>query len=433
MTSRKPILRIGLGVLGLAVFVAGGFLGWRLATRETDPSVPDARPTTDLIARGEYLTRAADCAACHNQPGGKSFAGGLAFEFPFGTIYSTNITADRETGIGQWSDDDFVRALHQGVAKDGRNLYPAFPYTSYTAMTRDDAVAIKAYLFSLPAVNAPDTPNRVSFPFNQRWTLTFWKWLLLDEHRFRPDATLSHLQNRGMYLSTALGHCGECHTPRNLLMGMSARKALSGADVSGWQAYNLTSDRVSGLAEWTDAQLQEYLSNGHAENRGPAAGPMADVVENSTRYLTTEDIQAIVAYLRGMREQHSKSETPAPADLASTDARGRRLFVQACTGCHLLNGEGRQSAWAALRGNHSAREPSGKNVVQVLIRGSQIETSQGAMFMHSFASDYSDDELAAIGNFVIGQFGLRQGNISPGQVRAQEALVCAVSARHQSR
>ena len=430
MTSPKPIFRTSLGVLALAVLVAAGLLGWRLATRETDLSVPDARPTTELIARGEYLTRAADCAACHNQPGGKPFTGGVAFTLSFGTIYSTNITADRETGIGQWSDDDFVRALHQGVAKDGRNLYPVSPYTSYTAMTRDDAVAIKAYLFSLPPVHAPDTPNRLSFPFNQRWTLTFWKWLLLDEHRFRPDPNRSHSQNRGMYLSTALGHCGECHTPRNLLMGMSARKALAGADASGWQAYNLTSDQVSGLAEWTDAQLQQFLSNGYAENKGPAAGPMAEVVENSTRYLTTEDIQAMVAYLRGMRAQHSRSETRAPAALVSTDARGRRLFVQACTGCHLLDGAGRQSAWAALHGDHSAREPSGNNVVQVLIQGSQIETSHGAMFMHSFADGYSDDELAAIGNFVIGQFGHRQGRISPGQVRAQEASLRTESERH---
>jgi mono/diheme cytochrome c family protein len=419
--SRSSILRISLSLITLAVVVAVGFIGRRLATREIDPSVPDVPATAELVAQGEYIARAADCAACHTQPGGKPFAGGVAFKLPFGTLYSTNITAYRETGIGQWSDDDFVRALHQGVAKDGRNLYPAFPYTSYTAMTRDDAVAIKAYLFSLPTVHAPDTPDQLPFPFNQRWTLTFWKWMFLDEHRFRADPARSESRNRGSYLSTALGHCGECHTPRNILMGMSTRKAFAGAEVSGWDAYNLTSDPASGLGEWTDTQLQQFLSTGHAENHGPAAGPMADVVENSTRYLTPEDIQAMVIYLRGLPAQSGGYQIQAAAPPASTDSRGRRLFVQACTGCHLLDGEGRQSPWAALRGDRSTRESSGTNVVQVLIQGSQIETRQGSMFMHSFADGYSNDELAAIGNFVIGQFGLRQGTISPEQIRARNA------------
>jgi len=243
-TSRSSILRVSLSLITLAVVGAVGFIGRRLASREIDPSVPDVPATAELVAQGEYIARAADCAACHTQPGGKPFAGGVAFKLPFGTLYSTNITADRETGIGQWSDDDFVRALHRGVAKDRRNLYPAFPYTSYTAMTRQDAVAIKAYLFSLSPVHAPDTPNHLPFPFNQRWTLTFWNWMFLDEHRFRPDPTRSELQNRGTYLSTALGHCGECHTPRNILMGMSTRKALAGAEMSGWHAYKLTSDRA---------------------------------------------------------------------------------------------------------------------------------------------------------------------------------------------
>jgi mono/diheme cytochrome c family protein len=418
MTSRKTISRICLSLLTLAV-VAAGLIGWRLVSREIDPSVPDVQPTAELVARGEYLAHAADCAACHNEPGGKPFAGGVAFTLPFGTIYSTNITADRETGIGRWSDDDFVRALHRGVSKDGRNLYPAFPYTSYTAMTRDDAVAIKAYLFSLPTVHASDAPNHLAFPFDQRWGLTIWKWMFLNEHRFRPDPTRSAVQNRGIYLSTALGHCGECHTPRNILMGLSTRKAYAGAEASGWRAYNLTSDRAGGLGEWTDAQLQQFLSTGYAEEHGPAAGPMAEVVEDSLHYLTPEDIHSMVTYLRGIPARDGDSPRPVLAPEPSTDVRGRRLFVQACTGCHLLNGEGRQSPWAALRGDHSTRDVSGTNIVQILTHGSQIETGQGTMFMHPFIDGYSDDELAAIGNFVIGQFGLRQGSITPKQVRAQ--------------
>jgi mono/diheme cytochrome c family protein len=418
-TPHRNKFRNYLSVIALTVVIAAGFIGRRLATREIDSPVPDVPRTSGLVAQGAYLTRAADCAPCHTQAGGKPFAGGVPFKLPFGTLYSTNITADRETGIGQWSDDDFVRALHRGEAKDGRNLYPAFPYTSYTKMTRDDAVAIKAYLFSLPTVHAPNTPNQLPFPFNQRWTLTVWKWMFLDEHRFRPDLNRSESQNRGTYLSTALGHCGECHTPRNILLAMNTRKNLAGAEVSGWHAFNLTSDRASGLGEWTDAQLRQFLSVGRAEDHGPAAGPMAEVVENSTRYLTADDLQAIVTYLRGLPVQSCGYKLPAAAPLTSIDTRGRLLFVQACTGCHLLDGEGRQSAWAALRGDHSASESSGTNVVQVLMQGTQIDTGQGPMFMHSFTGGYSDDELAAIGNFVIGQFGLRQGTITSEQFRAR--------------
>src|ERR1700734_3059620 len=180
-----------LGVLA-AIVVIGvvAFVGWRLYDRDPEPTAADVQPTPELVARGEYLARASDCAACHNAPGGKPFAGGMPFKLPFGTIYSTNITSDLETGIGTWSDDDFVRALHRGIAKDGTYLYPAFPYTSYSGISRDDAVAIKAYIFSLPAVHNAPPPDSLSFPFNQRWTMAFWNLAFLDEHRFRDTPGL---------------------------------------------------------------------------------------------------------------------------------------------------------------------------------------------------------------------------------------------------
>jgi mono/diheme cytochrome c family protein len=425
-SSGRP-RRTGLGIAAFIAIVLIGFVTWRLATRERDPLLPDVTPTAQLTARGEYLTRAADCAACHDAPGGKPFAGGVAFKLPFGTIYSTNITADRDTGIGTWSDDEFVRALHQGIAKDGRHLYPAFPYTSYTAMSRDDAVAIKAYLFSLPAVRAIPNPNELRFPFNQRWTLATWNLLFLDERRFRASPTRSVAQNRGAYLATALGHCGECHTPRTVAKNLNTRHAYGGATEAGWYAYNISSDHASGLGDWTDAQLQQFLSSGHAGGRGLAAGPMAEVVENSLRYLTSEDIKAMVAYLRSIPAQPAAAATSARRVAASDAVRGRRLFVQACAGCHLLNGEGRQSPWAALRGDHSARDAAGTNVLQVLAHGTQLETNQGLMSMHPYIAGYSDDELAAIGNFVIDQFGLRQGTITPEQVRAQRTVATNAS------
>jgi mono/diheme cytochrome c family protein len=276
MTRRIRRLLAIVGVLVTVFIVVGiAFVAWRLYDRDPDILAADVRPTPELIARGEYLVKAADCAGCHNAPGGKPFAGGLAFKLPFGTIYSTNITADRETGIRSWSDDDLVRALHQGIAKDGSYLYPAFPYTSYTGLSRDDIVAMKAYLFSLPAVRAPARRNELAFPFNQRWTMAFWNLVFLDEHRFRPDPHANDSENRGQYLATALGHCGECHTPRNIGFAMALSKQSSGAMLEGWHAYNITADKSYGIGNWSDQQIGDYLSSGHAMGRGSAAGPMA--------------------------------------------------------------------------------------------------------------------------------------------------------------
>ncbi len=230
---------VGVTVAAGIVIVAAGVV-WRLLDRDPEVSAADVPSTPELVARGHYLAQAADCTACHTVPGGAPFTGGLAFKLPFGTIYSTNITADRETGIGTWSDDDFVRALHEGVAKDGSHLYPAFPYTSYTALSRDDAVAIKAYLFSLPPTHAPARQNALSFPFNQRWGMAFWNLVFLDQHRFHAAPDMSKDENRGAYLATALGHCGECHTPRNLAFAMKESRQFAGTVVTGWRAYNIT-------------------------------------------------------------------------------------------------------------------------------------------------------------------------------------------------
>ena len=258
---------------------------------------------SDLIAHGEYVTRAADCEGCHTTPGGTPFAGGRAFNLPFGVLYSPNITPDKATGIAGYSDDEWVSALQTGVARGGKHLYPAMPYTSYTLMTRDDALAIKAYLFSLAPVQATIPDNQFRFPFNQRWGMMFWNLLNNPDRRFQPDPAKSADYNRGAYLVDALGHCGECHTPRNLTMGLKTSRRFAGAEQVGWQAFNLTSDRTNGIGGWTDAQLEQYLSTGHADGHGPASGPMAEAVEYSMRYLKPEDIHAVVTYLRGIPAQ----------------------------------------------------------------------------------------------------------------------------------
>src|ERR1700733_4752344 len=352
--ARRTVFRavsIVAVVIVVGIVVSASYVFYDVSMHAEDKGTPIGPVTAALIERGEYLTRAADCAACHDSPNGKPFAGGLPFTLPLGTIYSTNITADRETGIGSWSDDDFVRALHRGIAPGGRYLYPAFPYTSFTAMSRDDALAIKAYLFSLPPQHVANKENNLSFPFNQRWGMAFWDLVFLRDRRFAPDPAQSAAVNRGAYLATALGHCGECHTPRNLAYGLESGRAFAGEVLQGWDAYNITSDERAGVGAWSDAQLASFLSSAHAQDHGAAAGPMAEAVENSLQYLTPEDIGALVAYLRTVAAQTSGddvSSSPAASVQGPGNEPGRHVFEGGCVNCHEYNGDGRQTVYASL-------------------------------------------------------------------------------------
>jgi mono/diheme cytochrome c family protein len=431
----RRILKVFGGLALAAIVVGGAAVAWRLYDRDPEKLAADATPTPELIARGEYLVRAADCAACHNTPGGKPFTGGVAFHMPFGTIYSSNITPDKETGIGSWSDDDFVRALHQGIAKDGAHLYPAFPYTSYTGLSREDAVAMKAYLFTLPAIHAPARPNKLAFPFDQRWTLAFWNLAFLDQHRFQPDPAATQNENRGRYLATALGHCGECHTPRNIGFAMAASHQFSGSMLQGWHAYNITADKGYGIGDWSDQQVADYLSVGHAADRGSAAGPMAEAVADSLQYLTHEDIAALVTYLRNVEPQNGKPGTqidPAPASMiasaswkpATPDSQnmlGQKIFEGVCAACHQWNGAGRETRYAALAGSQAVNDPEGVNLVQVMLSGADLKTERGSGYMPSFRNAYTDAELAAVANYVIAHFGGKPGHVTAKAVREQRA------------
>ena len=258
---------------------------------------------------GEYLTRAADCVACHTAEGGAPYAGGRAFVLPFGTIYSPNITPDKATpGSAPTPTRNGSPPFSTASAMAAGILYPAMPYTSYARMTREDALAIKGYLFSLPPISKANEANKLGFPFNQRWGLRFWDIANASSHAFEPDTARSPEWNRGAYLVTALGHCGECHTPRNWMMGLKSGQELGGAVAAGWMSYNITSDREHGIGAWSDADLAQYLSTGTAPHHGPASGPMAEAISNSLRFMTQEDIHAIVAYLRTVPAQERGPE-----------------------------------------------------------------------------------------------------------------------------
>jgi len=427
MTLRKAAgLAVGIAAV---LFAIGGLYVLYDSSMHDEDRGPSLGPTSPaLIARGEYLTRAADCAACHTAPAGRPFAGGLPFKLPFGTIYSTNITADRTSGIGSWSDDDFVRALHRGVARGGRHLYPAFPYTSFTGISREDALAIKAYLFSLPPAHVANKTDQLSFPFNQRWGMAFWNLVFLRDRRFTPDPDRSATLNRGAYLATALGHCGECHTPRNLAYGLEEDRPLSGAVLEGWKAYNLSPDLNEGLGAWSDGELASYLAAGHADGRGSAAGPMGEVVENSLQYLSPQDISALVSYLRAIPPQKSAyavNNTKAPAVAAAarnpemTDPQvelGRHIFADGCSNCHEYDGGGRQTPYASLTGSASVNDRAGANLSEIVLRGAQYRFKGKSVFMPPFGGLYSDAEIAAVADYVIRQFGGKAGGVTPAEV-----------------
>lgn len=403
----------------------------------TSPALAGARASADVLARGAYLAKAADCTACHTVPGsGQAFAGGVPFRLPFGTIYSSNITADPTEGIGNWSDDEFVRAVRDGIGRHGEHLYPAFPYTSYTLLSRGDVLAIKAYLFSLPKVAQPNRPNGLSFPYNQRWTIGFWNAAFFKSQRFQPDAAQPPQWNSGKYLATALGHCDECHTPRNAAFAMQHDQELAGQELQGWRAYNITSDPNHGIGAWSDGELASYLSTGHADGRGSASGPMAEAVDNSLRYLQPADTSALIAYLRTVPARAGSdpisvdakpaaavaSSDVAPGADAHVDAQGFQLFEGACASCHQWNGKGRQTPYASLLGTRGVNDVRGTNVTQILLHGSSLREQGASIFMPGFGDAYSNTEIAALSNYVIRHFGAKQGTVTPDDVAQRRKL-----------
>lgn len=384
-------------------------------------------PASSPVARGEYLARAANCLACHQAEGGQPFAGGRPFRLPFGTLYSTNITPDRETGIGRWRDEDFVRAMHQGKGPDGRRYYPAFPYTAYTLMPREDVLAIKAYLFSLAPVRQENRRNALRFPYNQRWGLALWNLLFHRDRRYATDAGRSAEWNRGAYLVRGPGHCGECHTPRNWAQARRDAREMAGNTVQGWHAWNISADVEAGIGGWPDRALADYLATGVAEGYGVASGPMAEVVEHSLRHLAPGDIQAMVTYLKSVPAQpaavHRENPPHRPGDpTAHGTPLGRRLFAGACADCHAWDGRGRQGAHTALLGLRAVRDPQGTNLIRVLLDGGHLRKPGDPSHMPSFASAHGDHELAALANFVLEHFGGVPGRLSAGDIaRARQA------------
>jgi mono/diheme cytochrome c family protein len=442
MSRPSVIKRIGIGI-GVLVVIGLLVLAWfatrpgpmAFAGKSVALTAYDGHPTgvpadfqeNDPLARGRYLTDAADCRACHTVDGGKPLAGGRPFKTPFGTLYSPNITPDPQTGIGAWNDADFLKAVHRGISRDGSRLYPAFPYAAYTYLADEDVLAIKAYLFSLAPVTNVPPPNDLAFPFNQRWLMSVWSGLFNPNERFRPAADRSPEWNRGAYLAEALAHCGDCHTPRNLLQALDNQHKFAGAVAAGWRAYNITGDPASGIGAWSEGDLAQYLSTGHAAGRGTASGPMAEAVDLSFTRLTAGDIRAIVVYLRSVPGIETPGlpapkSAPASADpkegvIASVAPHGKEIFAGACASCHGWTGTSPLAPHATLTGTRAVNDPTATNVAQIVLWGSNRQAGSTALAMPSFGAAYNDDEIAAVANYVTARFGAEASAITAQDVR----------------
>ncbi|KAK46525.1 gluconate 2-dehydrogenase [Caballeronia jiangsuensis] len=372
-----------------------------------------ARAQTNA-AQGEYLVRAGGCMSCHTADPARPFAGGRPIATPFGNVFAPNITSDRETGIGAWTDAQFVRAMREGIGRNGERLYPAFPYTAYTLLSDADLLAMRAWLATVPPVRAATPRNTLAFPFDQRWLMPLWNLFNFSPGRFVSDPSKSAEWNRGAYLVEGLGHCGECHTPRNWLGGLNRGERFGGATVAGWRAGNLTPERVAGIGAWRDDELLRFLSTGAAPGRAYAIGPMAKVVATSTQFLTTADLRAMIAYMRALPPvavKDARSRTsfgrPARTDITALDTDGARLYAAACASCHGMTGEGSKPFPPLVHDGVTGAlgTATTSNLVLVILHGVNRQTRDAYAQMPAFAAQLTDEQIAALSNFITRHFG----------------------------
>jgi mono/diheme cytochrome c family protein len=372
------------------------------------------QPSTDLIARGKYLSDAGDCLACHTKEGGENYAGGRYLPTPFGPLSTPNITPDKETGIGNWSDDQFYRVFHEGIGKSGEYLYPAMPYPWYTKVTREDVLAIKAYLFSLQPVHAPRQPNHLAFPFNIRLGLLAWNEAFFHEGTFKPDPGKSDEVNRGAYLVQGLGHCGECHNGRSLLGNGKAAQPLRGGPIQDWYAPDLTSDVHEGIGRYSDEQIVTYLKSGQATGVGIAAGPMAETIRNSLSKLTDEDLHAIAVYLKSTPAEASY-KTAQRSDYTGPQPAGRDIYLSYCVSCHQPNGEGVAGSVASLVGNGAVLAGGPQDVIRTILGGFEAKGTDAPM--PAIGTGMTDQQIADVTNYVRQDWGNKAPpNAGPGMV-----------------
>ena len=389
--------------LTLLVLLLAAAALWWLNVRGDDPGsggAAGAAAGPEQVARGAYLARAGNCRDCHTPRGAAPYSGGRGIPTPFGTVYSSNLTPDLQTGIGAWSAADFRRALHNGRSRDGRLLYPAFPYDAYTRISAADADALFAYLRSLPAVAQPNRPHALRFPYDTQAALAVWRALFFRPARFEPDATRPPDWNRGAYLVQGLGHCAACHAERNLLGATRDAAGLGGGliPLQNWYAPPLRTAQPGALA----ALLQTGRSDSAA-----LLGPMAEVVLHSTQHLDAADLRAMAVYLQSLPAS-PPTDVPAVSATAAQRTQGEALYRDHCSGCHGEQGQGVPGAYLPLAGNPAVLRPTPANLVQVVLGGAFAASTAGnprPFGMPPFATALSDEEIAAVLSHVRSAWG----------------------------
>jgi fructose 5-dehydrogenase cytochrome subunit len=418
------------------------FAGLLMAGVSQAAEQPGQPADSAVIERGQYLSIAADCGACHTVPGRKQFAGGLPIDTPLGTIYSTNITPSAEFGIGRYTEEEFARALRSGIRRDGAHLYPAMPYTSYAKFTDDDAHALYVYFTrGVQPVDAQGPETALPFPMNIRLSMLAWNLLFLDAHVFAPDPQQSAAWNRGAYLVQGAAHCSTCHTPRGFLMQEEASRALSGAEVSPWFAPNITSDPVSGIGSWTKEELTAFLRAGRLRGKAQAAGSMGEAVEHSFQHLSAADLDAIATYIRSVPPIHapdgasrftagrmfSELDVLRGRDGVSSDndanPSGAELFQGNCASCHATEGQGSKDGYyPSLFHNSATGAKNPTNLIAAILYGVDRTVSNKQAFMPGFgghptdSNQLSDRNIAVLATYVLTHYGAGDTTITEQQV-----------------
>ena len=403
------------GVLLIVLML--GILWWRGAGDRENGEAPP--PTTaespDPIQRGRELVALADCRSCHTARGGAPFAGGRAIPTPFGTFYSPNITADTRTGLGSWSPTDFWHALHNGYSKDGTLLYPTFPYTNYTKISRGDSDAIFAYLRTIAAVSQANHPHELAFPYNHRLLLVAWRWLFFRPGVYEPQTGENPEWNRGAYLVQGVGHCSACHESRNALGATRSKAGPSGGLVLNWYAPSLTSPRQAGVEDWSVADIVTLLKTGRVSTgsaKAAALGPMAEVVSESLQQAPDSELQAMASYLKSLpvtQSNDENSESNAKYDIPPSILEGGKdLYSKNCADCHGKQGEGREPAAPPLAGNRAVTMSAGVNAIRMVLFGGYSPGTAGnsrPFGMPPYSLTLSDEEIAEVLIYVRSSWG----------------------------
>lgn len=421
--------RLILLSLAIVVLILLAKVGLQFVPDPVDHPAVVTSDVSEQIARGAYLARVGDCMACHTARGGKQYAGGRTIDTDYGRFVSPNITPDPATGLGLWTGADFWRALHDGRSRDGKFLYPVFPFPNYSKVTREDSDALFAYLKTLAPIEQPAQPHQLRFPYSQRNLLAVWRALYFKPGIYQADQKQSAEWNRGAYLVQGLGHCSACHTPRTALGASEHNADLAGGliPLQNWYAPALTADPEAGLGSWDRQQIADLLKTG-SSTKGAVFGPMAEVVAQSLQHVSDSDINAMAAYLKSLPQTGAAAPAAAlnPSEEFDRSMKlGEKVYEKNCADCHQANGQGSVGAYPPLAGNHTLTMPNAVNPIRIVLNGGYPPSTFGnprPFGMPPFANVLSDAEVVGVVNYMRNSWGNHAGPVGPGEINRDRGI-----------